>query len=146
MAAGQLSKAIQDLRRAMLPGGDGMSDEQLLDHFIERRPSRHAAQPEVARYRGEVMLFYPKLLPKPEDELFTVAVGIEEAGNAVLDELPARTQIGGDDGPSPGIGFQNGFTQGLVGVGRKHGEAAAGDQFLEFFAMDHALEQYIVQV
>src|SRR5258706_5523832 len=31
-------------------------------------------------------------------------------------------------------------------MGRKHGEAATGDEFLELLAMDHALEQYIVQI
>src|SRR6202011_6011584 len=45
-----------------------------------------------------------------------------------------------------GIGFQNGFAQGLVGVGRKYGETRTGDKFLEFLTMDHALEQYIVQI
>src|SRR5271157_127090 len=32
-------------------------------------------------------------------KLFAVAVGIKEAGEAMLDEFAARTQIGGDDGP-----------------------------------------------
>src|SRR5580698_7136605 len=49
-------------------------------------------------------------------ELFAVSVGIEQSGNAVLDEFPARTEIGRDDGPSPRIGLQNGFSQSLVGV------------------------------
>ena len=64
----------------------------------------------------------------------------------MLDKFPARTQVRGDDRPPPGIGFQNGLAQGLVGVGRKHGEAATGDQFLKALTMDHALEHHIVQV
>ena len=79
-------------------------------------------------------------------ELFAVPVGIEQPGDAVLDQFPARAQIGGDDGPSPCIRLQNRFPQGLIGVGRKYGEAATGDQLLQFLAVDHAREQDVLQV
>ena len=79
-------------------------------------------------------------------ELFAIPVGIKEPGDAMFDQFPARAQIGGDDRPSPGIRFQNRFPQGLICVGRKYGEAATGDQLLEFLAVDHAREQDMLQI
>jgi RNA polymerase sigma factor (sigma-70 family) len=53
MATSRLSKAVQDLCRATLKGGAGLSDQQLLDHFIEHRDE--AAFAALVRRHGPVV-------------------------------------------------------------------------------------------
>src|SRR5947209_9431209 len=53
MATSRLSKAIQDLCRATLQGGAGLSDKQLLDHFIEHQDE--AAFAALVRRHGPVV-------------------------------------------------------------------------------------------
>ena len=60
---------------------DDVPHASMTDHFIERRPPVHSPQPEVAAYRGEVVLFYPKLLPKPEDELYLAVAQVVQQSN-----------------------------------------------------------------
>ena len=60
---------------------DDVPHASMTDHLIERRPSTHTRQPEVATYRGEVMLFYPKTLPKPEDELYLAVAQVVQQTN-----------------------------------------------------------------
>ena len=55
MPTGQMSQAVQHLRRAVLWGdGAGLSDGQLLDHFIERRDE--AAFETLVRRHGPMVL------------------------------------------------------------------------------------------
>ena len=79
-------------------------------------------------------------------ELFAVSDGIEQSGDAVLDEFAARAEIRGDDGTSPGKGFEDGFAKSLVGVGGKDREAASGNEFVELFAVEHPSEKDLFQV
>ena len=60
----------------------------MTDHFIQRsKPARDllADVPErpadANPYRGEVVLYYPKALPKPEDELYLAVAQVEQASN-----------------------------------------------------------------
>jgi len=60
----------------------------MTDHYIQRRkPSRDlvaeiAERPGDANpYRGEVVLYYPKTLPRPEDELYLATAQVEQESN-----------------------------------------------------------------
>ena len=60
---------------------DDVPHASMTDHLIARRPLAHQQQPEVAIYRGEVVLFYPKSLPKPEDELYLAVAQVVQQSN-----------------------------------------------------------------
>lgn len=68
----------------------------MTDHFIQRRPAASIAEKAEQRqteYRGEVVLYYPKALPKPEDELY-LAIAQGGAGIARLAAAIDRFQPG----------------------------------------------------
>src|SRR5208282_1754497 len=96
----------------LLGGGEpGVEPEQLLHMLLGVVVCFHATASGSAHLLDQIGAVKQKC--NGVSELFAVSVGIKEAGDAMLDDFPARTQIGGDHGPSPGIGLQNGFPQGL---------------------------------
>jgi len=60
----------------------------MTDHYIQRRkPARDLLAPLAERpseanpYRGSVLLYYPKTLPKPEDELYLAIAQVRQGSN-----------------------------------------------------------------
>jgi len=60
----------------------------MTDHFIQRRKPARDLLSEIPErpadanpYRGEVVLYYPSTLPKPEDELYLAVAQVEQASN-----------------------------------------------------------------
>jgi predicted CXXCH cytochrome family protein len=61
----------------------------MTDHYIQRqKPARdlladiqERAMTDQTAYRGEVMLYYPRALPKPEDELYLAAAQVVQGSN-----------------------------------------------------------------
>jgi predicted CXXCH cytochrome family protein len=61
----------------------------MTDHYIQRRlPARdllaeiaERRQSDATAYRGEVVLYYPRSLPKPEDELYLAIAQVSEKSN-----------------------------------------------------------------
>ncbi len=82
----------------------------MTDHYIQRRKSAtdllaektEQRQTEATAYRGEVVLYYPKALPKQEDELYlaiaqvsqrsNLATGIPRLSAAIAKFRPARAE------------------------------------------------------
>src|SRR5271155_10569 len=55
-------------------------------------------------------------------ELFPIAVGIEKAGDSMLDQFAPRAKVRGDDGSSTSVRLQNRFAQSFIRVRWKHGK------------------------
>jgi tetratricopeptide (TPR) repeat protein len=58
----------------------------MTDHFIQRRKPAHnllapLAERSADPYRGEVVLYYPKALPKAEDELYLAIAQVRQQAN-----------------------------------------------------------------
>ena len=60
----------------------------MTDHYIQRRKPATDLLADIAErpgdsnpYRGEVLLYYPKTLPKPEDELYAAVAQVEQQSN-----------------------------------------------------------------
>jgi tetratricopeptide (TPR) repeat protein len=60
----------------------------MTDHFIQRRKpadllaeKAEQRQTEATAYRGEVVLYYPPALPRPEDELYLAAAQVSQSSN-----------------------------------------------------------------
>jgi tetratricopeptide (TPR) repeat protein len=59
----------------------------MTDHFIQRRTQADISetpeqrQTEATAYRGEVVLYYPAALPKPEDELYLAIAQVAQSSN-----------------------------------------------------------------
>jgi predicted CXXCH cytochrome family protein len=60
----------------------------MTDHYIQRRKPARDLLADIAErpgdqdpYRGEVVLYYPKTLPHPEDELYLAVAQVEQSSN-----------------------------------------------------------------
>jgi tetratricopeptide (TPR) repeat protein len=60
----------------------------MTDHFIQRRKpadlladKAEQRQTDATAYRGEVVLYYPPVLPKPEDELYLAIAQVSQSSN-----------------------------------------------------------------
>ena len=71
-------------------------------------------------------------------KLLAIPVGVKKSGDAMLDELPTRPQVGCNDRLSPRIGLENRFPERLIGVRWKGSEAGPRNEALKFLAMHTA--------
>ena len=58
----------------------------MTDHYIQRRKPARDLLAEIPErhdpdYRGEVVLYYPRTLPKPEDELYLAVAQVSQSSN-----------------------------------------------------------------
>jgi tetratricopeptide (TPR) repeat protein len=72
----------------------------MTDHFIQRtKPAdllaekTEQSQTEATAYRGEVVLYYPPTLPKPEDELYLAIAQVAQSSNVVTGIARLRAAI-----------------------------------------------------
>ena len=72
----------------------------MTDHFIQRRKpadllaeKTEQRQTEATAYRGEVMLYYPPVLPKPEDELYLAIAQVSQSSNLSAGTARLRAAI-----------------------------------------------------